>query len=111
FGATLPVSAIENPTLIGSAAQAVAAVPKTAASNVAASRRIAPLIFSNMASSQILSLETQLLHHFLRRHRPPQITSRWILGPDLRPLRIVAMPWMRLEIAERLVLHLIEFGK
>src|SRR3954453_11324866 len=43
------------------------------------------------------------LHHLLRRQNAPEIGRRGILRPHLRPLRAVAVPGPRLEIAELLV--------
>src|SRR5689334_20481008 len=43
------------------------------------------------------------------RRRSPHVGD--LLGvPDLGPLRTIAMPWPRLEVAELLVLHLVELG-
>src|SRR5207248_5464368 len=50
------------------------------------------------------------LHHFVARQNTPQIRVRWILDPDFRALRIVAVPRPRLEIAELLV-HAVELGE
>src|ERR1041384_6124945 len=60
-----------------------------------------------------------LLKKRLLRTRTPNVVlgRRWsppaapgILPPDLRPLRQVMVPWPRLEVAESLVLHLVELG-
>src|SRR5207342_2108887 len=59
-------------------------------------------------SVPVASAAPALLHHLVRRHWAPQIGRVWILRPRLRALRIVQMPLARIEIAKRLVLHLIE---
>ena len=52
-----------------------------------------------------------LFHHLVRRHRAPQIRGLRRFRPCLRPLWVVAMPGLGVEIAERLVLHLVELGE
>ena len=42
---------------------------------------------------------TRLFHHFIWWRRAPQIRRIWVLCPDFRTLRIVAVPRTRLEIA------------
>src|SRR5262249_32251728 len=44
-----------------------------------------------------------------RRRRAPDVARH--RHPDLRLLRLVAMPRPRIEVAERLVQHLVEFGE
>src|SRR5215471_16458800 len=39
------------------------------------------------------------------------VVSQRVGSPDLRPLRPVLMPWARVEIAERLVFHLVHLGE
>src|SRR5689334_16917651 len=51
------------------------------------------------------------LHHLFRGHRAPKVCRARILRPDLGLLRIVAMPWPRIEITQRFIFHLIEFGE
>src|ERR1700704_4406527 len=48
--------------------------------------------------------------HVVRMSRTP-IVRGGVVAPDLRPLRPVLMPWPRLEIAELLVVHLVEIGE
>src|SRR5262245_55116127 len=43
------------------------------------------------------------------RQRSPQIAGM-IAVPDLRPLRLIVVPRLRIEIAELLVLHLVELN-
>src|ERR1700678_1399079 len=109
FCATPPVIAKLNPTLIGSAAEAGVWVKNNSAAAAAkAARQMAcmdalPVFTPRLARSL-------LLHHLVARHDAPQIRSRRVLLPHLRPLRIVAVPRPRLEIAEFLV-HAVELGK
>src|SRR2546430_3661054 len=51
------------------------------------------------------------LHHLVGRHRAPKVCCVRTLRPGLRTLRIVPVPRTRVEITERLVLHLIELGE
>src|SRR5262249_1735753 len=51
------------------------------------------------------------LHHFFWRAWAPQVRGRGVFRPHLRPLRVVAMPGTRFEIAELLVLYQIELGE
>src|SRR5437868_6141514 len=51
-----------------------------------------------------------LFVHLVARHDAPQVCRLRILRPYLRPLRPVAMPRPRLEIAELLV-HAVELGE
>src|SRR5689334_23787434 len=62
-------------------------------------------------TSPAMTAKRPSLHHFFRRARAPQVRGRRIFRPHLRPLRVVAMPGARLEIAELFVLHQIEFAK
>ena len=52
-----------------------------------------------------------LFHHFVRRHRAPQIGGIAASSARSWDAADVAMTGPRLEIAERLVLHLVEFGE
>src|SRR5215216_5749479 len=52
-----------------------------------------------------------LFHHLVGRHWAPQVRGVGRFGPGLRALRIVPMPRPRIEVAERFVLHLVEFGE
>ena len=51
-----------------------------------------------------------LFHHIIAWLNTPEVGGRGILGPHFRPLRIIAVPWPRLEITKLLV-ELIEFGE
>src|SRR5436853_4150213 len=51
-----------------------------------------------------------LLEHLVSRHNAPQIGGHRVVGPHLGTLRIIAMPWPRLEIAELLV-HPVKLGE
>src|SRR5437899_3081764 len=59
-------------------------------------RKYAPLI----ALAQIVA----------RGRRAPDVTRR-VAAPDLGPLRAIAMPGARIEIAERFIHHLVELGE
>src|SRR6185312_16010931 len=48
--------------------------------------------------------------HVVRMSRPP-VVGGGVVAPDLRPLRPVLVPGPRLEIAELLVVHLVEIGE
>ena len=52
-----------------------------------------------------LNLIAALLHHLITGQDAPKIGGRRVLRPYLRPLRIIAMPRARLEVAERFVVH------
>ncbi len=47
----------------------------------------------------------------MRRTDAPQVGAQRIERPNFRTLRAVAMPWARLEIAERFAIHVIELSK
>src|SRR5690348_7225706 len=107
--------AMLKPILIGSAACADPSNPSSAAAATAAraARRIASTRASKTIDKTIgdqISSPHHLLHHFVGRHDAPQIRSRRVLFPHFRPLRIVAVPRPRLEIAELLV-HAIKLGE
>src|SRR5580700_5626836 len=61
-------------------------------------------------SRAVHSRENTSVMHLVARHDAPEIGGGGILGPHLRALRIVAVPWPRLEIAELLV-HTVELGE
>src|SRR5215472_6344499 len=116
FCATAPVSAMLKPTLMGSAAPAGVRASK-AESGVAARPATTVRRVFGMASSLVDLPRACLLiclrgsvMHLVRRHDAPEIRRRRVLGPHFRPLRIVAMPRPRLEIAELLV-HAVELGE
>ena len=52
-----------------------------------------------------------LLHHLVGRHRAPKVGGVGIHWPDFRFLRIIPMPRPRIEVAECLILHLVELGE
>jgi hypothetical protein len=52
-----------------------------------------------------LNLNAALFHHLITGQDAPKIGGRRVLRPHLRPLRIIAMPRARLEVAERFVVH------
>src|SRR6266550_196830 len=54
---------------------------------------------------------SESLHHLLGRHRAPEVRCVRTLRPCLWTLRIVPVPRARIEITQRFVLHLIEFGE
>src|SRR6201987_5474933 len=54
--------------------------------------------------------ENTSVMHLVARHDAPEIGGRGVLGPYFRPLRMVAVPRPRLEIAELLV-HAVELGE
>src|SRR5262249_30390427 len=107
FCATEPVSAMEKPTLIGSAARADAANarPESATATIAATMRRS----FGMGVSSVLRSET-LFHHLVAPQDTPQIRCRGILCANFGTLRMIAMPRPRLEIAEVLV-HAVELGE
>src|SRR5262249_46420123 len=107
FCATEPVSAMEKPTLIGSAARAGApsASPESATTTIAAT---ICRTFS-MGVSSVLRSET-LFHHLVARQDTPQIRCRRVLSPGFGTLWMIAVPRPRLEIAEVLV-HAVELGE
>src|SRR5438876_8542787 len=52
-----------------------------------------------------------LFHHFVGWHRAPQVRGLRRLRPGLRTLRVIPMPWPRLEVAERFIFHQVELGE
>src|SRR5262249_12890526 len=62
-------------------------------------------------TSTAMTAKIPSLHHFFWRPRAPQVRGRRIFRPHLRPLRVVAMPGARFEIAELLVLYQIELAE
>src|ERR1700683_3695751 len=52
----------------------------------------------------------ELFVHLVARHDAPEVGGRRVLGPDLRALRIVAVPGPRLEIAQ-LFVHAVKLGE
>src|ERR1051325_2048714 len=109
-----------KPTLMGSAARAGAVASMKIARAGHSQLRIASSEWRIESIISLAPLEScrspfairpPLFHHLLRRPGPPQVCRGRVLRPHLRPLRIVAMPRPGIEIAERLVLHLVEFGK
>src|SRR5271154_5907664 len=108
FCATPPVKAMLQPTLISSAARAGRSSAigdiASAAKLETKSRRVfcmafLPLIFCSPSPCGGKGDETSMVH-LVGRHDTPEIGGRGVFGPHFRPLRIVAMPRPRLEIAE-----------
>src|SRR5579872_1120259 len=62
------------------------------------------------AAFSAAEIRGDLLEHLVSRHDAPQIRGGRVVGPHLRTLRVIAMPWPRLEIAELLV-HPVKLGE
>jgi hypothetical protein len=66
-----------------------------------------------IACSFVLALEAPAsqLHHLVGRRRAPEVRAFGTLRPDFAHLRIVAMPWARLEQADAVVDYLIDLAE